>query len=169
MKKPISVLLAVVMIAAAFATIPASAAQIFDDVEEGRWSAEAIEYAYENGYMLGTGDGSFSPDAPVTRAAVATVLWRRQGCPEPSGPSGFSDVDPGEWYADAVAWAKEAGVVYGVTDTEFDPERAVTREALAAMLCRFSAFSLVSVPERADLSAFEDGDAVSAWADDAVR
>ena len=165
MKRLLSVLLALVMIAAATAVaLPAVAASGFTDVEDGRWSASSISYAVKSGYMKGIGDGKFDPAGSLTRAMVATVLWRREDSPAPSGPSGFTDVPAGEWYSDAVAWGKESGVVKGMTETTFAPEGFITREQLATMLFRFSSSAPVSVPERADLTQFADAGDVSDWA-----
>ncbi|MBQ1503001.1 MAG: S-layer homology domain-containing protein, partial [Clostridia bacterium] len=108
--------------------------------------------------------GRFDPEGSLTRAMVATVLWRREGSPAPGAPSGFEDVPAGEWYTDAVAWAKETGVVKGLTETTFGPDEYITREQLATMLFRFSSSAPVSVPERADLSPFADDEKVSDWA-----
>ena len=165
MKKLISLILVSIMAAAAFAVaLPASAASGFFDVEDDRWSASSIRYAVKKEYMKGVGDGKFDPEGTLTRAMVATVLWRREGSPAPTAPSGFSDVPAGEWYADAVAWAKETGVVLGITETTFVPNRPITREQLATMLFRFSSSAPVSVPERADLEPFADDETVSGWA-----
>ena len=169
MKKTISFLIAVVMIFAAFTVaLPASAAA-FSDVEDGRWSASAIKYAVDRGYMNGVGNGKFDPTGPLTRAMVATVLWRREGSPAPTAPSGFTDVAAGAWYADAVAWAKQTGVVNGMTAMTFAPNAYITREQLATMLFRFSSSAPVSVPERADLTPFADGEKTSAWAKESLE
>ncbi|MBQ6261888.1 MAG: S-layer homology domain-containing protein [Clostridia bacterium] len=170
MKKALSALIAIVMLAAALAaSIPASAKGLFSDVDDGRWSASSITYAVNNGYMNGVGDDKFDPSGPLTRAMVATVLWRREGSPAPAAPSGFEDVPDGKWYTDAVAWAKETGIVNGLTDKTFGPNSYITREQLGTMLFRFSATAPVSVPERADLSSFDDDEKVSGWADEAMK
>ncbi|MBQ6262714.1 MAG: S-layer homology domain-containing protein, partial [Clostridia bacterium] len=170
MKRPLSLILALVMILAAIVTaIPAYAASGFSDVDDGRWSASSIKYAVRCGYMNGVGDGKFDPTGHLTRAMVATVLWRREGSPVPAAPSGFEDVPEGKWYTDAVAWAKETGIVNGLTPTTFGPNSYITREQLGTMLFRFSATAPVSVPERADLSSYEDGEKVSGWADEAMK
>ncbi|MBR7033633.1 MAG: S-layer homology domain-containing protein, partial [Clostridia bacterium] len=133
MKKLLSLVFTTLMILSCVAAaIPAGAAKIeFSDVAEDRWSASAIKYAVDNGYMNGIGDGKFDPTGALTRGMVATVLWRREGSPAPTVPSGFSDVPAGAWYADAVAWAKETGVVNGMTATTFAPNAYITREQLA--------------------------------------
>ena len=165
MKKLISLFIATIILSAALAAaLPASAATGFSDVEDGRWSAASIEYAVKKGYMNGVGGGLFDPEGSLTRAMVATVLWRREGEPKPTAPSGFSDVPAGEWYTNAVEWAKETGVVKGLTDTTFGPDEYITREQLATMLFRFSSTAPVSVPERADLTPFADDETVSDWA-----
>ena len=146
MKKLISVLLAAIMLTAvSVVALPASAASAFSDVENGRWSAPSIKYAVQSGYMNGVGGGKFDPEGSLTRAMVATVLWRREGSPAPTAPSGFSDVPSGEWYTDAVAWAKETGVVKGLTETTFGPDEYITREQLSTMLFRFSSGDRKSV------------------------
>ena len=171
MKRLISLLIALVMLSAAIAAaIPVSAAKTnFSDVEDSRWSASAIKNAVKKGYMKGVGDGLFDPSGPLTRGMVATVLWRREGSPAPTGPSGFDDVPAGEWYTDAVAWAKETGVVKGLTERTFGPNELITREQLATMLFRFSSTAPVSVPERADLTPFTDDEKVSDWASESLR
>ncbi|MBQ2468119.1 MAG: S-layer homology domain-containing protein, partial [Clostridia bacterium] len=168
MKKFISFLLTLAMTAGALGiAIPAGAAKIvFSDVGADRWSASSIEYAVKEGYMKGVGGGLFDPEGPLTRAMVATVLWRREGSPAPTAPGGFTDVPDGEWYTDAVAWTKETGVVKGLTMTTFGPDEYITREQLGTMLFRFSSNAPVSVPERADLTPFADDEKVSEWAEE---
>ena len=165
MKKILSfVFSALILISMIAAVVPVSSLTVFSDVTQSMWSYDSIKYAVEKGYMKGVGGDKFDPAGSLTRAMVATVLWRRENSPAPSAPSGFDDVPAGEWYADAVAWAKEAGVVQGVSDKEFNPNGLITREQLATMLFRFSSSAPVSVPERADLTPFTDDDKVSDWA-----
>ncbi len=162
----LSVLIAGTAAGAVFAS-PEGTVGTFSDVEPERWSAAAIRDASEKGYMLGTGDGKFSPDAPLTRAEAVTVLWRRLGSPAAAGEFGFTDVTPDNWYSDAVFWAKEAGVVFGVSDSVFDPDGPVTREALAAIFRRYSA-PIAEGADAADLSGYPDAASVSGWAEEAL-
>ena len=168
MKKLISLLFAILMIASSVTAVSAANSG-FSDVEDDRWSAAAISYAVKEGYMNGVGGGLFDPEGSLTRAMVATVLWRREGSPAPTAPSGFSDVPAGEWYTYAVAWAEETGVVKGLTETTFGPDEYITREQLATMLFRFSSSAPVSVPERADLMPFADDEKVSDWASEPLE
>ena len=97
MKKIISLFIAIVMLAAAIAVaLPVSAKSVFSDVEVGRWSEASISYAVSSKYMNGVGGGRFDPEGPLTRAMVATVLWRREGEPKPVASSGFEDVPAGQ-------------------------------------------------------------------------
>ena len=166
MKKALSFLLAAIMLAAILASaLPASSAAADPvDVSLDRWSYSSVMYAINNNYMKGVGGGRFDPEGSLTRAMVATVLWRRQGSPSPAAPSGFSDVPAGEWYADPVAWAKENGVVKGVSDKNFDPDGLITREQLATMLYRFAGGLELPVDSTASLSSFADSSKVSDWA-----
>ncbi|MBQ6677179.1 MAG: S-layer homology domain-containing protein [Clostridia bacterium] len=171
MKKTVSVLLILIIAVSAFVSaIPAYAAKTeFSDVMKDMWSYDSIVYAVSEGYMQGVGGGKFDPEGSLTRGMVATVLWRREGSPAPKAASGFSDVNAGQWYADAVAWAKEAEVVKGITDKTFEPDGLITREQLATMLFRYSSTAPVSVPERADLEPFADDGKVSDWATEALE
>ena len=165
MKKTFAALFALLMVLSCV-TVATAAKTGFSDVGEGRWSAASINYAVDKGYMKGVGGDKFDPEGSLTRAMVATVLWRREGEPAPTAPSGFSDVPAGEWYADAVAWAKETGVVKGITEKTFEPDGLITREQLATMLFRFSSALVPDAGERADLSAFADYAKVSDWANE---
>ncbi|MBR7032877.1 MAG: S-layer homology domain-containing protein [Clostridia bacterium] len=169
MKKLLSLLLVIIMAVGTASAVSVSAGKTeFTDVPSSHWSAPSIVYAVENGYMNGVGSGRFDPAGSLTRAMVATVLWRRVGEPKPASPSGFSDVKEGEWYSDAVSWAKETGVVNGMTDKTFSPKGLITREQLSAMLFRFSSLLVPDTSERADLSSFADSASVSVWAEEAV-
>lgn len=119
-------------------TAPAHAAD-FSDVAPGAWYARAVDYCQANGLMSGVGGGSFSPDAAMDRAMLAAVLHRVSGAPAPAeGGGGFTDVKPGSWYEQAVAWAAQAGVASGYGDGRFGPGDPVTREQLAVFLWKLA-------------------------------
>ena len=99
---------------------------------------------------------------------LVTILYRLAGQPEPGGDSGFSDVETGAWYTDAVAWAAENGIVNGVSDTEFAPGDDITREQLAVILYRYAAYQGYDVSQRADLSGFADAASISDYAQAAL-
>ena len=116
---------------------------------------------------------AFAPDTTLTRAMAVTILHRLAGEPTVSTyPAAiFSDVPPGQWFSDAVAWASRNEIVSWISDGYFAPHAGVTREQLAAMLHRYAAamgFS-VEVPEDFKLTAFPDYNQISTWANEAMR
>ena len=168
MKKLLSLILALTMtVCAIAAALPASAAP-FIDVEAGRWSEEYINYAVKAGYLKGVGGNRFDPEGTTTRAMVVTVLWRIEGSPETAFRPDFKDVPSNEWYSVPVIWAKDSGVVLGVSKNEFDPDGPITREQLATMLYRYSSYKKYAVSDRADLSGYSDAAKISDWAADAL-
>ena len=140
----------------------------FSDVTESDWFYDAVTYAYENGLMDGVGTGLFAPNSETTRAQLVTILYRLAGQPAPSGDSGFSDVETGIWYTDAVAWAAQNGIVNGVSDTQFAPGDDITREQLAVILYRYATYQGYDVSQRADLSGFVDAGTISTYAQEAL-
>ena len=140
----------------------------FSDVTESDWFYDAVTYAYENGLMDGVGTGLFAPNSDTTRAQLVTILHRLAGQPAPSGDSGFSDVETGTWYTDAVAWAAQNGIVNGVSDTQFAPGDDITREQLAVILYRYATYQGYDVSQRADLSGFVDAGTISTYAQEAL-
>ena len=168
MKKVFALVLSIIMLAGTAAAVFSADESPFSDVKTSRWSFEAIQYAVEKGYMNGVGEGRFDPAGSMTRGMVVTVLYRREGSPEITFRDDFTDVKAGKYYSDAVIWAKDEGVVNGITETTFEPNGKITREQLATMLSRFSERCLVSVPERADLSGYPDADKIHSYARDAL-
>lgn len=86
--------------------------------------------------MNGYSGGTFRPDGLLSRAQLAQILYNRAGRPSAAGGAAFSDTAPGAWYAPAVAWAAERGIVDGYADGTFRPDGSITREQLAVMLWR---------------------------------
>ena len=140
----------------------------FPDVAEGDWFYDAVRYAYETGLMDGVGDNLFAPNSQTTRAQLVTILYRLEGEPEVSGTSGFTDVEAGTWYADAVAWAAENGIVNGVNDTEFAPGDDLTRQQLVTILYRYAESKGYDVSASADLSGYPDAGQVQDYAQPAM-
>ena len=140
----------------------------FTDVSQTAWYGDAVRYMYENGLMSGTGGGKFSPDASASRGMIVTILFRMEG--EPSVPGAdFPDVPSGRWYTDAVAWASANEIVAGYDNGNFGPNDPVTREQMAAILYRYARYKGYDVTDSGNISAFPDGDRVSAYAADAMK
>ena len=153
----------------------------FVDVADEEWYAEPVNRAKVLGYVNGLrGTEMFAPKSTITRADVTCILFNMaggeteyEGRKDETGgyETGFSDVDAHEYYALAIQWAKQAGVVNGYGDGTFNPLKQITREEFASMLANF-AKSLgddVTV-ENADkvLGAFADANTVSDWAESNV-
>ena len=107
----------------------------FADVPAGSYYAKAVAWAVENGITLGTGDGTFSPNATCTRAQSVTFLYRAMGT-APTTVNGFTDVTADAFYADAVAWAVESGVTNGTSASTFSPNNGCTRAQIVTFLYR---------------------------------
>ena len=119
--------------------LPAGAAEnSFSDVAPTAWYADAVADVSAHGWMNGVGGGRFAPEGTLTRAMLVTVLWRAVDCPAPSGSALFSDIAVGSWYADALAWCVEGGLISGYGDGRFGPDDAVTHEQLAAVFYRYA-------------------------------
>lgn len=114
----------------------------FSDVPEGHPFADAIAWATEAGIVNGYPDGTFRPGKLVTREAVAAFLWRFAGEPPADGVAHFSDVNPGMEFHEAIAWLQEQDVIAGFPDGTFRPGNDITRQAVAAWVCRFSDVAL---------------------------
>lgn len=130
---------------------PAYAAEApFSDVPAGAWYEEAVTYCQENGLMGGTSATRFSPGQTVTRGTLAVVLYRMAGSPESGSQTAFTDVPAGAWYAAAVRWAAQSGIMGGTGDGRFAPGAPVTREQLAAVLWRWSGSPSLEAEDFAD-------------------
>ncbi len=139
----------------------------FADVKKDVWYYDAVEYVSKNKIMSGT-DKGFEPDTNMTRAMLVTVLYRIENSPSTVNELVFTDVPDGAWYADAVLWAKENGIIMGVSETEFAPDNNITREQLAAIMYRYAGFKGIDTSNKADISGFGDSRIVSEWAVDSV-
>ena len=141
----------------------------FSDVEKEDWYFDSVCYVEQNGLFFGVSDTEFAPDASLTRAMFLTILYRAtDGQPQTSRTSGFDDVPEGAYYADAVGWALEHGIITGVSERKFAPDQNMTREEMAAVIRRYAGYKGLPADSLGDLSAFADADAVSGWAREAV-
>lgn len=143
----------------------------FADAAPTAWYHDGVHYCVEKGLMQGVSTAKFLPDGSVTRAQLAAILWRLEGNPAPVSTADFSDVADGAWYAGAVRWAADSGVVKGYADGRFHPNDAVTREQMATLLYRFAEYKGydVSIGGDTDILRFTDGAAVGGYAVPAMR
>ena len=142
----------------------------FADVSGSDWFYNDVRYVYEKGIMDGTGADRFSPNAPLTRAMIVTILYRMAGSPSVSGSSDFTDAAAGKWFAKAVAWAAANGIVNGYGSGLFGPNDPVTREQLAAILYRYAVYGgMTAVTLEENLGSFADTAQLSAYAIQAMN
>ena len=157
-----------------YAELPAGAtvkvidnAMHFIDVADNAWYADEVEFASSHGLFQGVGNNKFAPAAPMTRAMLATVLYRLEDAVA-TGANPFADVADGTWYTEAVIWASAEGIVQG-TGKGFEPNENITREQIATMLYRYAKTIGLDVSGSAALDKFSDGDKTSSWAKDAMQ
>ncbi|MGI6498759.1 MAG: InlB B-repeat-containing protein [Oscillospiraceae bacterium] len=139
----------------------------FPDVSKDDWFYESVGFVTQMGMFKGLGDGTFGAGHPTTRAMLVTVLYRFENPPE-KGSGSFDDVSPDAWYADAVSWAAEHGVVAGIGGNLFNPDGSITREQMATILYRYSKLIGRGDAETADLDGFKDAGEVSDFAEEAM-
>lgn len=112
----------------------------FADVPSGSWYYDDVAYVYDTGLMTGLTATAFGPNLSTTRGMIVTILWRMENEPAAKHGCPFADVRRGSYYEQAIAWASENGIVTGFDASTFAPDRAITREQLAAILFRFAAY-----------------------------
>ena len=114
--------------------------QYTDVHNNNHWAAKFIDFVSALGIMKGIGEDKFAPDAPLTRAMLVTMLYRAEGEPEVDGTSSFEDVEENAWYAKAVLWAKQNGIINGITENAFVPNSDITREQIATIMHRYAVY-----------------------------
>ena len=165
MKRLLSVILSLVLVVSVFAmTVGAEEVKVisakteinFSDVDKDTTAGKAIYKLANAGILVGDGDGTFRPEAPIKRSELCKIVNTLFGYTE-KDTTGFSDVTPANWYYDHVLIAKKAGYIVGFDDGTFKGENYVTREQSCAILCRVA--NLVDVAANVEIK-----DAVSEWA-----
>ena len=116
-----------------------------------------------------TGNNKFTPTGTVTRGTIAQILYAAEGKPAVSGKSQFADVVETKWYAKAVKWAADKGLVSGYGNGKFGPDNAVTREQMVAIMYKYSEMKGYDLKASADLNKYTDHAKVSKWATTAVK
>ena len=146
-------------------------AHLFTDVNTSAWYHEAVDYVLVNGLMSGYGNGLFGPNDILSRAQLCQIIYNLEGQPATTGGSAFTDVADGAWYADAVTWAAENGIVGGYGGGLFGPEDNITREQLAAILYRYAQTKGydVSVGEDTNILGYTDALKISEYAIPAMK
>ena len=131
------------------------------------WAHKGIDYCVRNRLMSGVGAGTFSPNTACTRAQIVKILYNRSGnqADYSNYYLPFTDVAPGAWYYNAVAWAYYNDVTSGTSATMFTPNAAITRQQLVTFLYRYTVkYAPEFTGNAAPISAFPDADSVANWA-----
>jgi hypothetical protein len=144
-------------------------AKTFDDVKPGAWYEDAVAFVTARELFNGTSATTFAPELEMTRAMLATVLYRLEGEPAVTSANPYTDVKSGEWYTDAIIWASENGIVNGYGDGIFGTDDNITREQIVTILYRYAKFKGYDVSATTDLAKYDDAGKVSDYALDAVK
>jgi hypothetical protein len=145
---------------------------VFGDVtaaNTGSWSANSVDFAYFWGLVTGSGAGTFSPRANMTRGQLVTILYNAAGSPAVSGTVPFSDVRYSDYYYSAVLWAYRNGIVGGRTSASFAPGANITREDFCVILYKYAAYTGRDTSYGGSLYGFSDAGSVSAYARTAMQ
>ncbi len=138
----------------------------FLDVSKDDWYYSAVRYNHEHGYFNGYGNGCFGPSNNIQRQDFVLILARIAGADLSAYEGkngGFSDVQTGSYYASAVAWAKDKGIVTGYSADNFGVGTYISREQISLILCRYLNGS-ASGDVDTILNAYPDGGNTSPWA-----
>lgn len=158
-------LLAVVLLLGA---VPAAAFAGFADVPADAWYAPAVQTCAEQGLFQGTSPTTFSPELSMTRGMFVTVLGRMENIdPTQADASGFMDVPEDAYYAGYVGWAARSGIVAGVSDSVFEPERGISRQEICTIVHRYLVWKDVSL-QTVPSAQFADDAQIAEWAKESV-
>lgn len=167
-KKMLSFVLALMMclslMPSAFAAEAKRPSDKFTDVPANAWYKSELDYAVANGYIAGTSDTTFSPDASITRAQFVTILGRMLTFDFKAGSYTFEDVEAGSWYAPYVGWAASRGYVNGYSSKEFGPNNVITVEQMGTILANYINKSGVTLWSYQASPVYADASSISGWA-----
>lgn len=138
----------------------------FTDLIPGAWYIPAIQYVLDNNIMNGMSESTFSPATNLTRAQMVHILFNLslENADDYRGYSEFEDVSVKHWFAPAVNWAKKQGITAGVTETEFQPHRDISRQEMVRMFYVYAEKLEYDMRELADLSKYADSGDIAPWA-----
>ncbi|GBG10250.1 hypothetical protein PAT3040_04971 [Paenibacillus agaridevorans] len=145
-------------------------AKSFSDVSSNHWVARTLEVLAAKHIINGTSETHFTPNGQTTRAEFTSLLVRALGLTQAASSVPFEDVQADQWYAKEVAIAYKAGLVSGVSETQFDPNAKITREQMAVLLVRAYEYKNRAIAATGQETAgLKDGPSISAWAAEEVN
>ena len=137
--------------------------KIFKDVIAGEWYVPYVQFAYDQGYMKGKSTDTFGPKQSITRAEFVQVLYNKEKTPAVTYEACFTDVLKGQWYTNAVIWAKKNNIVAGKGE-KFDVFGQITREEMATILKKYAEYKKYTITVSGNLSSYSDVNRISSWA-----
>ena len=140
----------------------------FNDVAGSDWYSEYVTFVTAREIFNGTGNGQFSPDATMTRAMLAQVLYNFARGAKAGNGTVFADVSAGDWFSASVGWAYENGIVNGYGGS-FGAQNNITRQDMATILYRYAKQAGYDVSKAASLDKFSDAGDVADYAAEAMR
>ena len=141
----------------------------FTDVSKNDWFYDDVMFVFNNELMIGTSDTTFTPYGTTTRAMVATTIWRMEGEPDATGANGFTDVENGKWYTEAITWAAEKDITGGYGNGIFGTNDPVTREQLAGFFYNYAKYKGYDTKVTGSIDRFTDKGDISDWAARAMK
>lgn len=143
---------------------------VYSDIKGSDWYLDAVRYVLSTGLMNGTGR-NFSPNASLTRAMLVTILYREAGSPAVTTrvSSRFTDCEEDSWYAPAVVWAAENGIVGGYDDGTFAPDKPITRQEMAKVLYGYDKVSGKAGQAFSVQLTYTDLSSIASWALESVN
>ena len=141
----------------------------YGDVKSDAWYYEAVQFSVQHGLMTGVSEANFAPDAPMTRAMLASALYCLDGSSKTDKQIKFTDVETSAQYYDAVEWAAANGIAAGYGNSLFGASDSVTRQQLAAMLQRYAKYVARNTSGSTDLTVYSDASKVADWARSAME
>lgn len=144
-------------------------AALMTDLDHSKWYYEMVSGVVTEGLMNGTNAAgtAFEPNANLTRGMMVQILYNMAGRPAYTIDNPFADVSSSKWYAAAIIWAYENGVAKGTGTTAFTPDQSVTREQMAAFICRYAEVMGISLA-RGNATPFADDNAIASYAKNSV-
>lgn len=141
----------------------------FSDVGADYWGKKPVEFLYAKGIVNGVSENLFEPERNITRAEFAKLLVKTFELEDPTATINFTDVKATDWFYKNVAVAYKFGLVKGVSETSFEPNRSITREEMVTMIVRALNVKQNSVSKGNVLSQYSDLNEVSDWAREAME
>ncbi len=150
--------------------VTGDSAEMFTDMESGRWYKEYVDYAATFKLMNGMTPTTFEPTTTLNRAMFAQILANMSGVDTSDSSVGtvFTDVPAGKWYTPAVKWAYDNGIVDGMTPTTFEPLEPIQRQQICVMVVRYAEKFGIELTADIEKKAFEDDSNIQNYAKEAV-